>query len=247
MTDAARRPWTDAERAAVARFRPSGGLPAAAVVSAVAWSSRLLMRVGNHVDVDGAERLAAARASSRGLLTFSNHVSLFDDPWLTACLTHHSGPGLRWIAADALNFFANPLSAWVFSAGRCVPIVRGVGLDQPGMHFLADRLRAGDWVHVFPEGGRTRRDGAQLQTPFKPGLAWLTAASRPVLLPFVHRGMGSVLPVGARLPRLGVRVRVLVGDAVDAAAGLADEAPGAITAWAEQALATLAARVHPPP
>ena len=33
---------------------------------------------------------------------------------------------------------------------------RGAGLQQPGMLAAEQRLAAGDWVHVFPEGTRTK-------------------------------------------------------------------------------------------
>jgi len=74
---------------------------------------------------------------------------------------------VRWGAADALNFFGDALRGVLFSAGRCVPVVRGWGESQPGVVFLRDRLRDGDWVHLFPEGGRTREAGVRLRRPSK--------------------------------------------------------------------------------
>ena len=193
----------------------------------------------NRVVLHGAERFEQARRSERGLLTFSNHVSLFDDPLLTACFSRARFRDVRWIAADALNFFGDPLRAALFNTGRAVPIVRGVGVEQPGMRFLTQRLRAGDWVHVFPEGGRTRDPQADLRRPFKQGMAHLIHSAHPLLLPFRHRGMHDVLPIGARLPRTGRPVDVRFGAITDSRETLAAQDVEAITRWAEDTLSAL--------
>jgi monolysocardiolipin acyltransferase len=185
------------------------------------------------------DRLADARAMDQGLLTFANHLSLFDDPLLTACLSDPDWPHVRWIAADALNFFGNPLLAAVFNAGKCVPLVRGAGVNQPGMAFLTERLTRGDWVHIFPEGGRSRDPAGQLRLPLKTGLATLIKASQPVVLPFYHRGMQHVLPIGSALPRTGQRVTLRFGEVEDSSAGLADRSVKDITDWATARLLDL--------
>ena len=195
----------------------------------------------NTVVIEGEDRFLAARVRERGLLTFSNHVSLFDDPLLTSCMSGSEWSGVRWIAADALNFFGSPLRALVFNAGKCVPIVRGAGVDQPGMKFLAERLDAGDWVHIFPEGGRSRDLHRRLQTPLKTGLAELIAASAPIVLPFHHDGMSDVLPIGSRFPRTGRAVTVRFGHAADSTSGLAQRSVGEITEWATDQLLELQA------
>lgn len=226
-------------RRALERFDPRPTAGAVVITHLVAWSSWALMQWGNRVTLVHGERLDAARAAPRGLLTFSNHVSLFDDPWLTACLSGAEWSSLRWIAADATNFFGTRWKAAFFGAGKCVPVVRGIGRDQPGMAFLAARLRAGDWVHVFPEGGRSREPGGALQTPLKGGLAQLIQASSPLVLPFFHVGMHEVLPIGARLPRFGNDVHLVFGALRDAADGLASSTASDITAWAEATLHAL--------
>jgi len=237
-------PWSPAARAAVARFDPRPTRLRRWSVRLVAVASRGLMRIGNRVTLEGAERLDEARIADRGLLTFSNHVSLFDDPWLTACLSGPEWKSLRWIAADALNFFGSPWKAALFNSGKCVPVVRGAGVEQPGMVFLAERLRAGEWVHVFPEAGRTRDPAARLRLPFRGGLAALVRASAPLLLPFYHRGMEAILPIGARWPRLGHEVRLRFGEVRDSRDGLTDAPAAEITAWAEGRLLELQGEVR---
>ncbi len=96
-----------------------------------------------------------------------------------------------------------------------VPIVRGAGLDQPGFHFLLDRLREGQWVHIFTEGGRTRHPLALMSHPFKSGIGRLIVETQPIAIPFYHYGMHKVLPVGSKVPRRGKAVRLVFGDAID--------------------------------
>jgi len=239
------RPFTPAEAAAVRRFDPTPRRHYQLASVAVSGASRLLMQGMNRVDVNGQASFDAARAAQgpgRGLLTFSNHVGLFDDPWLLACFAGSEWTGLRWVTADALNFFDRPWKAAVSNAGKAVPIVRGAGLDQFGMHFLADRLREGEWVHVFPEGGRTRHPEGRLRSPLKPGIAHLVRAARPVLLPFHHQGMHEVLPIGARLPRVGRTVTLRFGHGRASDDGLADQDEAQIMAWVEEQLLGLEAR-----
>ncbi len=234
--------WSPKARAAVDRFDPRPTRLRRAAAGGVAALSRFLMLRLNRVEVMGRERLDEARAlqrPGRGLLTFSNHVSLFDDPWLLACFSGPEWSSLRWIAADALNFFGTPLKALVFNAGKAVPVVRGAGLDQPGMRFLAERLEAGDWVHIFPEGGRSRDPEGRLRRPLKSGLAHLVRHSSPMLLGFHHRGMERIAPIGSRLPRIGKRVDVRFGE-LRTRESLGTE-PDALMQWVEDELLRLEA------
>jgi monolysocardiolipin acyltransferase len=182
----------------------------------------------------------------RGLLTFSNHVSLFDDPLLPCNFGLPRYSDVRWVGADAINFFGSAPKAWLFTAGKAVPLVRGAGLDQPGFHFLRDRLRDGAWVHMFPEGGRTRDPEARMRPLLRPGIGHLMAEARPIALPFYHYGMHRVLPVGARLPRRGNTVRVVFGHPIDCEQEVAKErTTRTLTTLAHEALTQLEAAVHP--
>ena len=230
------------ERRAVKRWVPGVRWYHPAMAGVVIRTSRFVMTRMNRLKIDGVERFdALMKRGDRGLLTFSNHVSLFDDP-LLVCNFGLPGYGeVRWVAADAINFFGSRPKAWLFTAGKAVPVIRGAGLKQTGFHFLASRLREGAWVHIFPEGGRTRDPGALMGDSFKPGIGNLIADTNPIVLPFYHYGMHEVLPVGAAVPRRGKTVRVLVGEAME----FQGETPEAITALCFDALQTLESRVHP--
>ena len=231
--------WTPEAQRALARWKPVSSLKNRVAAHAVTGMSRFIMRRLNTLKIEGYQSFLATQGQTRGLLTFSNHVSLFDDPLLTSCMSGSEWSGIRWIAADALNFFGTPLLATVFNAGKCVPVVRGAGLVQPGMHFLAERLRDGEWVHIFPEGGRTRAVDGLLQTPLKTGLGELVRASKPVVLPFHHNGMREILPIGSRFPRFGKTVMLRFGEPLDTRAGLAELSTEEITDWATRQLLAL--------
>ncbi len=234
------------EEAAVRRWKPGQRWYHPLIAAAVIDLSKFLMRGMNSLAIEGLERFQALQErGGRGLLTFSNHVSLFDDPLLISNFGLGRHRDVRWVAADALNFYGSPLKAWVFTAGKSVPIVRGAGIEQPGLRFLGERLEEGAWVHIFPEGGRTRDPRALMTRPFKAGMGRLMAEARPLALPFYHYGMHEVLPVGAKLPRRGKTVRVVFGEAMDCdegwvrEAGGPEEGPGLWEALAERAYEAL--------
>ncbi len=204
------------ERQAVARWRPARRWYHPLLAALVIETSRFITNKLNTLTIEGLEGFEAARErGGRGLLTFSNHASLFDDPLLPANFSPRRYDEIRWVAADAVNFFGSAPKAWFFTAGKCVPIVRGAGVDQPGYHFLGERLAEGSWVHIFPEGGRTRDPDALMTRPLRLGIGRLIAETAPFTLPFYHYGMHHVLPVGAKAPRRGHEIRLVFGEPVE--------------------------------
>src|SRR3990172_10270476 len=190
------------ERETVARWRPGSRWYYPLLARLVIGTSKFVMTSMNTLEIEGMERFEQLRHDRRrGLLTYSNHVSLFDDPILVSNFSLPRYEEIRWTATDALNFFGSRPKAWLFTAGRGVPIVRGAGINQLGFRFLRDRLAEGAWVQIFPEGGRTRDPQALMRDSFKAGIGRLMAEARPLVLPWYHHGMHEVLPVGAKLPR----------------------------------------------
>jgi monolysocardiolipin acyltransferase len=96
---------------------------------------------------------------------------------------------------------------------RPLPVLFNIpaGMFQPGLAAAEARLAAGDWVHLFPEGTRSR-DGRM--GPVRKGVGRLVASCEvaPLIVPFVHSGMEEVMPRGRLVPRVGKEVRsVCVG------------------------------------
>ena len=210
-------PLTRREEKALARWRPAKNNLVNRTMAFICVNlSKFILTKMNSLEILGVEKFEALRErGGRGLLTFSNHTGLFDDPLLPSNFPLGNYDEIRWVATDALNFFSTWPTAFVFSSGKGVPVARGAGFNQPGFDFLRDRLEEGDWVHIFPEGGRTRREDGLLSKEFKPGVGRLIAETNPIGLPFYHYGMHEVLPIGAKVPRWGKDVRLLFGDAID--------------------------------
>jgi monolysocardiolipin acyltransferase len=96
----------------------------------------------------------------RGLLTVSNHRSLFDDPGILSCLLplpiaiqpRHQ----RWGICSQEYCFNDALPSFVkgyIGAGQVLPICRGGGINQQLLLDFGRHLVNGEWCHVFPEGG----------------------------------------------------------------------------------------------
>jgi monolysocardiolipin acyltransferase len=208
---------TRREEKALARWRPAKNNFVNRTMAFICVNlSKFILTKMNSLEIQGVEKFEALRErGGRGLLTFSNHTALFDDPMLPSTFPLGGYDEIRWVATDALNFFSTWPTAFVFSSGKGVPVVRGAGFNQPGFEFLRDRLGEGHWVHIFPEGGRTRREDGLLSEDFKPGIGRLIVETNPIGLPFYHSGMQEVLPIGAKVPRWGKDVRLVFGDAID--------------------------------
>ena len=96
----------------------------------------------------------------RGLLTVSNHRSLFDDPGIISCLLplpNAIQPSYqRWGICSQEYCFNDALPSLIkgyIGAGQVLPICRGQGINQQLLLDFGRHLANGEWCHVFPEGG----------------------------------------------------------------------------------------------
>ncbi|KAJ6414025.1 hypothetical protein OIU84_006773 [Salix udensis] len=176
----------------------------------------------NRVQVYGVEKLHDAllhRPKNKPLLTVSNHVASVDDPFLIASLLPPSvlmdAQNLRWTLCASDRCFKNPVSSAFFRSVKVLPVDRGEGIYQKGMDMAIAKLNSGSWVHIFPEGSRSRDGGKTMGSPKRGvGRLILDADTVPLVIPFVHTGMQEIMPLGATLPRIGKRVTVLLGDPI---------------------------------
>jgi len=96
----------------------------------------------------------------QGLLTISNHRSLFDDPGIVSCLLplpQAIQPKYnRWGICSQEYCFNDALPGIIkgyLGAGQVLPICRGKGINQQLLKHFASFLACGEWCHLFPEGG----------------------------------------------------------------------------------------------
>ncbi len=103
---------------AVARWKPGRKWYQPLVAAVVVRLCRFFMTTLNSLDIEGLEKFESLKhRHGRPLLTFSNHVSLFDDPILPPNFGLPRYEEIRWTATDAINFFGSPLVAWFFTTG----------------------------------------------------------------------------------------------------------------------------------
>ncbi len=105
-------------------------------------------------------RAVLNRSPNQGLITVSNHRSLFDDPGIVSCLLPLpiaiQPKYNRWGICSQEYCFNDALPGLIkgyIGAGQVLPICRGAGINQKLLLDFGRHLAAGEWCHVFPEGG----------------------------------------------------------------------------------------------
>lgn len=135
------------------------------------------------------------------VLIVSNHQSHFDPPFVGG----GSPRRMNYLARGSLFKFG-PFG-WVSKSLDAIPIdLKGSGLS--GIKETLRRLKRGEMVLVFPEGGRTR-DGEI--RPFLPGFTALAIRSRASIVPAATEGAYDVWPCTRRFPKLWGTIHVLYG------------------------------------
>ena len=170
----------------------------ALVVGTVGTVSHVFMHALSNTTVLDGHHLAQAmhRPAGQPLITVSNHVAALDDPLVTSALlplsSFLSPSNVRWTLCATDRCFKNAWMSSFFRAGQVLPVERGAGLEQAGIVAAEELLHGGSWVHIFPEGTRSRNGRLQ---PCRKGVGRLVAscAVPPLVVPFVHKGMDGVM------------------------------------------------------
>ena len=185
------------------------------------WSlllfGRLAFRLLLNLKVDGLENVP----KDGPLLVIANHFSWFDAPLLTLCLPFQ--PAFM-VASESQRFWFVRMFMRAFHG---IPIWRG-RVDRKALSAAITRLKQGQAVAIFPEGGidprlaerRSRgetiveddygfisRHDAQL-THAEPGTAYLALQSQARLLPVALMGTEKILPNILRWRRTHVIMRI---------------------------------------
>jgi len=160
------------------------------------------------------------RKGGVGLITVSNHVSAVDDPGILAALIDWKQVTMqpenaRWTLCATDRCYKSPLTGPLLSYGKTIPVQRGKGIRQPFMDNAVQLLNQGEWLHLFPEGKRTRTGDL---LPLRPGVGRLVADATPtpVVIPMFHKGMEQIMGIGGYNPvKPGRHVSIRCGPPVE--------------------------------
>lgn len=139
------------------------------------------------------------------LLLVVNHTSNIDPPLVAAWLQPRLGRPIQFLAKEQL--FVPALRPLLEHAGAI--LVRAGGSDVQAYHDALVVLRGGGVVGLFPEGTRSA-DG--LLGEAHPGVALLALRAGAPILPVGVSGAQRFLPRQGRIPALGTRITIRVGD-----------------------------------
>lgn len=136
-----------------------------------------------------------------------------------------------------------PFFGWGLASVRMIGIDRNAGREalRQMQEAGTERLAAGIWVVVFPEGTRVPPGE---RGHYKPGAAWLATRTGTPVLPVAHNA-GEIWPKKALAIRPGT-ITVSIGPAIETA-GLKDaEVNRRVEAWIEGEMRVLAPWRYPP-
>lgn len=168
-------------------------------VGIVGFCSKIIIEYLNNTRKYNIENLVTQldkRPPGIPLLTISNHDSCFDDPgmWGLLNLRHACNANvIRWSPAAHDICFTNKLHSWFFMIGKGIPIVRGAGVYQPAIDLCIEKLKIGEWVHIFPEA-KVNLTHEPIRFKWGVGRIIYESPILPIIIPIWHVGMHEVLP-----------------------------------------------------
>ena len=135
------------------------------------------------------------------LIVVSNHASDFDPLIVGSCMSRP----VAFMAKEEL--FEVPVLNLAIQAFGAYPVKRGAG-DRAAIRSAIESINKGWATGIFLQGTRTL-DG--LVTEPKLGAAMIAAKTQAPFLPVSIWGTGTILPKGARFPKLFQPVTVRIG------------------------------------
>ena len=186
--------------------------------------------LGLHYRVVGRENIPSSPS-----IIFSKHQSAWETVGLQAIF-----PDQVFVLKKSLLYI--PFMGWAFAAVRMISIDRSAGRDalRQVVRQGVERLKAGYWVTIFPEGtrlapGETRR--------FKTGGGHLAVKAGAPIVPVAHNA-GDLWARNAFVKRPGT-VTVSIGPAIDPAGKTAEEVTALAEGWIVAELARIAPQRAP--
>jgi cytidylate kinase len=172
------------------------------VIHVVSFLARLVARAVTRVRIDG--DLAAIPREGPFIL-IANHASNADPVVVGAFIPPRIGRRLNWLGKRQV--FDVPVLGWLARHGGIHAVERSA-VDVEAFRIAQRILAAGHPLAVFPEGTRSH-DGSLREV--KDGLALLAQRTGVPIVPVGIVDSDRVWPRGRRLPRIGGRIIVRVG------------------------------------
>ena len=182
--------------------------------------------LGIRYEVIGRENIPAIPS-----VIISKHQSAWETVSLQAIF-----PPLVFVLKKSLLMI--PFLGWAFAAVKMISIDRNAGKDalRQVIDQGCERLKAGYWVVIFPEGTRVAPGESRR---FKPGGANLAVAAGALVVPVAHNA-GEFWAKNAFIKTPGM-ITVSIGPAIDPKGKTAAE----VTALAEQWIESEIRRISP--
>ncbi len=142
------------------------------------------------------ENAAARKRIRGGAVAIANHAGFFDPIYLMFAIWYRRH---RFICGK--EFFESKY-AWWFRRFRCIPVDRQ-NFSMDSLRQIADALRAGNLVTLFPEGHVN--DGSGNMAAFKTGMVLMALQGRAPIVPVYLRPKA----------RFWNRLTVVIGEPID--------------------------------
>lgn len=169
------------------------------------WARSLVHAAGIQLSIDGQSKLE----HDKRYIVIANHTSYLDIPCLFAVIDQP----LRFMAKASL--FRIPIFGWGLMAAGFIPIDRKrSGKGKASFDLAVRRIRGGNSIIVFPEGGRST---SKEMKPWKHGAFLLSMKSGLPIVPTAIRGNYDVMPRGRPSIEPGP-VQIVIGDPIDTSA-----------------------------
>lgn len=145
-------------------------------------------------------------------------LSKYDGPWLPMIfvlrinIIHYSLCLVSKVVIVSLPIFN---VFFIIVAGKCIPVIRGIGVYQDAVNLCIQKARQGHWVHVFPEG-KVNMTKEEMRLKWGVGRIIYESTRVPVIIPMWHEGMDEVLPnVEPYILKWGKKVTLNIGKPID--------------------------------
>jgi len=160
----------------------------------------LLFKIFFRLKIDGIEKVP----QKGGVIVASNHASHLDPLVIGSAIRKRQATFMAKRGLFKIPFIGAFVKTFSFPVDR--------GAPQPStIKEAVRRLKNGELIVMFPEGGRSR-DGSLLDA--KRGAGMIAAMSKAVIVPAFIDGADKALPAGARYIKLS-NIKIFFGNPIE--------------------------------